>query len=131
MALSKGCLCRVPAVRHSAKSVLNFFLKNFLFAECIHRSARQRNYKKKLNLCRVPDLGHSAKKFFKKSNLCRVPNSRRSAKKAVTERCFAGSLCRVYRFCRESGTRQRSPLPSALFCRVRHSAKKVFVECPI
>ena len=53
-----------------------------------------------------------------------------------------GSLYRVPRFCREPGTRERSPLPSSLFyrvpgtrqrilCRVRHSTKKVFAECLI
>jgi len=48
MALGKGCLCRVPGIKHSAKSVLIFFKKNFLFAKCIHRSTRQRNYIKKI-----------------------------------------------------------------------------------
>ena len=32
--------------------------------------------------------------------------------------------------CRVPGTRQRQPLPSVIFCRVRRSAKQVFAECP-
>ena len=52
-------LCRVSKIGHSAK---------IFFAECIHRSTRQRNNKKKLNLCRVPSRGHSAKYFKNKKN---------------------------------------------------------------
>jgi len=93
----------LPSASHQAlgKECFIFFL-NFLFAECIHRSTRQRNNKKNLNLCRVPSRGHSAKyfknkkKFFaerqiwdarqrifwkKKLNLCRVPDPGHSAKK--------------------------------------------------
>ena len=108
---------------------------------------RQRHFKKILNLCRAPCQGHSAKYFLKKifaERLTAATRQRRTWPNTVTR----GSLCRVPRFCREPGTRQRSPLPSALFCRVpgtrqrtllpsailcrvRHSAKKVFAECPI
>ena len=94
--------------------------------------------KKNLNLCRVPDLGHSAKKLkTKKTNLCRVPNSRRSAKKDVAEHRYARQpmpsaafLPRVWHSAKKSFV-DCIFLPSAILCRVWHSAKKVFAECPI
>ena len=123
-----------------------------VFAECHGQGTRQSFFQKKSRnslpsawagalgkvfflkkkLCRVPDLGHSAKKFqkkkslpsarsetlgkeffLKKINLCRVPNIRHSAKKDVAEHRYAGQ-----------------PMPSAaLLPRVWHSAKKSFAEC--
>jgi hypothetical protein len=65
-------LCRVPAIRHSAKIFLKF----------------------KNKLCRVPDLGHSAKTPLPSAScralgkdvfyrLCRVPTDRHSAKSSL------------------------------------------------
>ena len=125
------CLNRGTRQRHFEKK---------LFAERRVRDIRQSIFKK--NLCRVPDLGHSAKKFFKKNSLpsarSRTLSKEFFLKKIFAECLTAGTrqrrtwpntvtrviLCRVPRFCRESGTRQRSLLPSAFFCRVQ-----LFAEC--
>ena len=53
------------------------------------------------------------------TNLCRV-SSRHSAKTAFAE-------CRSLPSARHSA---KASLPSAIFCRVRRSAKQVFAECP-
>ena len=134
------------------KEGFEFFLKKFIFAECLHMGTRQRPLKKilcrapcqghsakyfpKKNLCRVSDLGHSAKNFFKKNLLCRVPNSKHSAKKDVAEHRYAGQpmpsatrLSRAWHSTKKSFA-ECPFLPSALPS-ARHSAKKVFVECPI
>ena len=118
----------MPSQGHSAKVFKNIIFLIPPFAEC--RSCQ----------------GHSAKYFFKKifvECLTAGTRQRRTWLNTVTR----GSLCQVPRFCRELGTRQRSPLSSALFsnarhsaknslpsailCQVRHSAKKVFAECLI
>ena len=102
----------MPSRVHSAK-----YFKNKKFSLPSGRfETLGKELKKNLNLCRVPDQGHSAKKLkTKKTNLCRVPNCRRSAKKAVTGRRFHGQ-----------------PMPSVeILPRVWHSAKKSFAECPI
>ena len=88
---SEKKLCRVPGhgtrQRGSLPSAKNkglskegfeFFLKKFIFAECLHMGTRQRPLKK--ILCRAPCQGHSAK-YFPKKNLCRVPDLGHSAKK--------------------------------------------------
>ena len=140
----------LPSASHQAlgKECFNFFL-NFLFAECIHRSTRQRNNKK--NLCRVPSKGHSAKYFKnkknslpsarsetlgkelkKKLNLCRVPDLGHSAKKLKTKKT---NLCRVpnsRRSAKKDVAEHRyagQPMPSAMLLpRAWHSAKKSFAE---
>ena len=70
----------------------------------------------------MPDLGHSAKNFFlKKINLCRVPNSRHSAKKDVAEHRYVGQpmpsaalLPRVWHSAKKSFAKCNY-LPSARF----------------
>ena len=108
--------CRVRGTRQS------IFQKKI--AECQIWDTRQRNFKKNLNLCRVPDLGHSAKKFFKKKNFAECLTAGTRQRRTWPNTITRVILFRAPRFCRESGTRQRSPLPSVFFCRVQ-----LFAEC--
>ena len=140
MALEKGDLCRVLRIRHSAKRVLDFFKKisslSNAFTGALGKDISKKNslpsavsealgkvFSKKKILCRVLDLGHSAKYFkkiicrvpdlghsaekLKKKLLCRVPNSRHSAKKDVAEHRYLGQPMS-----------SAALLPRAFFCRV-------------
>ena len=100
-----GVLCRVPAVRHSAKKV--FTTGNRDFAEC------------KI-ICRVSKIGHSAKTFFAECCtqrvLCRVPGTRQQ------NALGKGLLCRVPDSRHNLYTRHRLPAK-------RRSVTAFFAEC--
>ena len=87
------------------------------FVEWCDHDTRQRNFfKKKFKLCRVPAIGHSAKKFFlKKSKLCRVPFIEHSAKKFFKKN---KNFCRV-------------PSGLTLGKEIKKIKIKIFAECPM
>ena len=123
----------MPSQGHSAKEFqkekVNFLIP--LFAECRISGHSAKTFKKNIESLPSAVSGALGKVFFKKNIFAECltvgTRQRRTWPNTVTR----ASLCRVPRFYREPGTRQRSPLPSAILCRVRHSAKKVFAECPI
>ena len=91
--------------------------KNYWFAEC-HLLTRQTGSLPSAS-CQALSKVFSKKKIFAEC-LTTSTRQRRTWPNTITR----GSLCRVPSFCREPSTRQRRPLPSALFYRVQF-----FAEC--
>ena len=125
MALGKG---RLSECLHRGTRQRGFliFLKNFLFVECLHRGTRQRHFKKKYWIFAERRVRGTRQSIFQKKIFAECLTAGTQQRRTWPNTVTRGSLCRVPRFCREPGTRQISPLPSALFCRVQF-----FAECPI
>jgi len=118
------------------------------------KSLEAKKIKNKKNLCRVPNLTLGKEPHCRMSSndtrqrltvctivsLCRVPRFAdclalgKEALYRVSDcaECRALGKERLYRVpcCAECGSRQRASLPSAMLCRVRLSAKRLFAECP-
>ena len=104
-----------------------FFKKNSLLSARSETLGKEFKKNKSLPSARSGALGKEI--FFKKNQIfaeCLTAGTRqRRAWRNTVTRVI---LCRVPHFCRESGTRQRNPLPNALVCRVP-SRVQFFAEC--
>ena len=115
-------LCRVPAIRHSAKI---FFFENTL-PSAPDTALGKDPFFFEISLPSAPVKALGKEEFFLKKTFfieCLTPGTRQ--RRMWPNTVTRGSLCRVPRFCREPGTRQRSPLSRVFFCRVTG----LFAEC--
>ena len=85
---------------------------------------RQRHFKKNIESLPSAMSGALGKVFFKKKIFAECLTASTRQRRTWPNTITRGSLCRVPSFCREPSTRQRRPLPSALFYRVQF-----FAEC--